>query len=95
MDSIENTNYIGKTLDDRYRIKSLVGSGGMSRVFLVDDLLLHRELALKMLREDISKDEVAVRRFIHESKAVSMLSHPNIVSVYDVSVTSEIKYIVL
>ncbi|MBQ8382290.1 MAG: Stk1 family PASTA domain-containing Ser/Thr kinase [Clostridia bacterium] len=95
MDSIENTNYIGKTLDDRYRIKSLVGSGGMSRVFLVDDLLLHRELALKMLREDISKDEAAVRRFIHESKAVSMLSHPNIVSVYDVSVTSEIKYIVL
>lgn len=95
MDSIENTNYIGKTLDDRYRIKSLVGSGGMSRVFLVDDLVLHRELALKMLREDISKDEAAVRRFIHESKAVSMLSHPNIVSVYDVSVTSDVKYIVL
>ncbi len=95
MDSIENTNYIGRTLDDRYRIKSLVGSGGMSRVFLVDDLVLHRELALKMLREDISKDEAAVRRFIHESKAVSMLSHPNIVSVYDVSVTSDVKYIVL
>ena len=95
MDSIENTNYIGKTLDDRYRIKSLVGSGGMSRVFLVDDLILHRELALKMLREDISKDEAAVRRFIHESKAVSMLSHPNIVTVYDVSVASELKYIVL
>ncbi len=95
MDSIENTNYIGKTLDDRYRIKSLVGSGGMSRVFLVDDLVLHRELALKMLREDISKDEAAVRRFIHESEAVSMLSHPNIVSVFDVSVTSEVKYIVL
>lgn len=95
MNSIDNTNYIGKTLDDRYRIKSLVGSGGMSRVFLADDLVLHRELAIKMLREDISKDEAAVRRFIHESKAVSMLSHPNIVSVYDVSVTSDIKYIVL
>ena len=95
MDSIENTKYIGRTLDDRYRIKSIVGSGGMSRVFLVDDLVLHRELALKMLREDISKDEAAVRRFIHESKAVSMLSHPNIVSVYDVSVTSDVKYIVL
>lgn len=95
MDSIDNTKFIGKTLDDRYRIKSLVGSGGMSRVFLVDDLVLHRELALKMLREDISKDEAAVRRFIHESKAVSMLSHPNIVSVYDVSVTSDVKYIVL
>ncbi len=95
MSSMENRNYIGKTLDDRYQIKSLVGSGGMSRVYLADDLVMHRELAIKMLREDISQDEAAVRRFIHESKAVSMLSHPNIVSVYDVSVTSDVKYIVL
>ncbi len=95
MSSMENTSLIGQTLDDRYKIKSLVGSGGMSRVYLVDDLVLHRELALKMLREDISEDEAAVKRFIHESKAVSMLSHPNIVSVYDVSVASEVKYIVL
>lgn len=95
MSSIENTNYIGRKLDDRYVIKSLVGSGGMSRVFLAEDLVLHRELAIKMLREEIAKDEASVKRFIHESKAVLMLSHPNIVSVYDVSITSEEKYIVL
>lgn len=95
MDSIENKAYIGRVLDDRYRIKSLVGSGGMSRVFLADDLVRGRELAIKMLREEISEDADSVERFIRESKAVSMLSHPNIVSVFDVSVASDEKYIVL
>ncbi len=95
MDSIENTAYIGRVLDDRYRIKSLVGSGGMSRVFLADDLVRNRELAIKMLRQEIAEDEDSVERFIRESKAVSMLSHPNIVSVFDVSVSSDEKYIVL
>ena len=95
MDSIENTAYIGRVLDDRYRIKSLVGSGGMSRVFLADDLVRGRELAIKMLRQEIAEDEDSVERFIRESNAVSMLSHPNIVSVFDVSVSSDEKYIVL
>lgn len=95
MSSIDHTNYIGHVLDDRYQIKSVVGSGGMSRVFLADDLITHRELAIKMLREELASDDAAVRRFIHESKAVSMLSHPNIVAVYDMSVESEEKYIAL
>lgn len=95
MDSIENKAYIGRVLDDRYRIKSLVGSGGMSRVFLADDLVRGRELAIKMLRQEIAGDADSVERFIRESKAVSMLSHPNIVSVFDVSVASDEKYIVL
>lgn len=95
MSSIDQTNYIGHILDDRYQIKSIVGSGGMSRVFLANDLMNNREIAIKMLREDLAKDAAAVRRFIHESKAVSMLSHPNIVAVYDVSVDSEEKYIAL
>lgn len=67
----------------------------MSRVFLADDLVLGRELAIKMLREEIAGDVDSVERFVRESKAVSMLSHPNVVSVYDVSVTSDEKYIVL
>lgn len=95
MSSIDHTNYIGHILDDRYQIKSMVGSGGMSRVFLADDLVTNRELAIKMLREDLAEDEAAVRRFIHEAKAVSMLSHPNIVAIYDTSIESEEKYIVL
>ncbi len=88
-------SYIGRVLDDRYLIRSHVGSGGMSHVFLAEDLVLHREVAIKMLREDYAKDDAAVRRFTHEAKAVSMLSHPNVVSVYDVAMTSEEKYIVL
>jgi serine/threonine-protein kinase len=95
MDSIDNKAYIGRVLDDRYRIKSLVGSGGMSRVFLADDLVRGRELAIKMLREEIARDEESVERFVRESTAVSMLSHPNVVSVYDVSVNADEKYIVL
>lgn len=87
--------YIGRTLDDRYLISSHVGSGGMSRVFLAEDLVMHREVAIKMLREEIAKDEASVRRFVHEAKAVSMLTHPNVVSVYDVAMSSKDKYIVL
>lgn len=89
------SSYIGRTLDDRYLIRSHVGSGGMSRVFLADDLVMHREVAIKMLREEFAKDEASVRRFTHEAKAVSMLSHPNVVSVYDVAMSSKDKYIVL
>lgn len=87
--------YIGRTLDDRYLIRSHVGSGGMSRVFLADDLVMHREVAIKMLREEFTKDEAALLRFVHEAKAVSMLSHPNVVSVFDVAMSSKDKYIVL
>lgn len=89
------SRYIGRTLDDRYLIRSHVGSGGMSRVFLAEDLVMHREVAIKMLREEFAKDEASVRRFTHEAKAVSMLSHPNVVSVYDVAMSSKDKYIVL
>lgn len=88
-------SYIGRTLDDRYLIRSHVGSGGMSRVFLAEDLVMHREVAIKMLREEFTKDEAAVVRFAHEAKAVSMLSHPNVVSVFDVAMASKDKYIVL
>ena len=88
-------NYIGLVLDNRYRLKRLVGIGGMAMVFEADDLLKKTTVAVKILKEEFAADEVAVQRFINESKAVLMLSHPNIVKIFDVSVKGEYKYIVM
>ncbi len=88
-------NYIGLTLDGRYRLKRLVGVGGMAMVFEADDLLRKSTVAVKILKEEFASDEVSVQRFINESKAVLMLSHPNIVKIFDVSVKGEHKYIVM
>ncbi len=86
---------VGQTLDGRYKIERVVGIGGMAVVFRASDIVAHRTVAIKMLKEETARDEAAVRRFINESKAVAMLSHPNIVSIYDVSVSGESKYIVM
>lgn len=87
--------YVGQTLDNRYRIDKIIGVGGMAVVFRAFDILAGRNVAVKILKDDIARDEVSVKRFINESKAVSMLSHPNIVTIYDVSVRSDAKYIVM
>jgi len=87
--------YTGKIIDNRYRIEKVIGRGGMAIVFEAVDLVMKRVVALKVLKDDISKDPQAVKRFINESKAISMLSHPNIVSIYDVSVKGDLKYIVM
>lgn len=88
-------NYIGLTLDGRYRIKRLVGMGGMAMVFEADDTFRKTVVAVKILKEEFASDEVSVQRFINESKAVLMLSHSNIVKIFDVSVKGEHKYIVM
>lgn len=88
-------NYIGLVLDNRYRLKRLVGIGGMAMVFEADDLLKKCVVAVKILKEEFTTDEVSVQRFINESKAVLMLSHPNIVKIFDVSVKGDCKYIVM
>ncbi len=88
-------NYIGLTLDGRYTIKRLVGFGGMAMVFEADDTFRKTVVALKILKEEFASDEVSVQRFINESKAVLMLSHANIVKIFDVSVKGEHKYIVM
>lgn len=75
--------YVGQTLDNRYRIDKIIGVGGMAVVFRAFDILAGRNVAVKILKDDIARDEVSVKRFINESKAVSMLSHPNIVTIYD------------
>ncbi len=87
--------FVGQTLDGRYKIEKQVGIGGMAVVFRAYDAVIRRNVAVKMLKEDVAQDEAAVKRFINESKAVAMLSHPNIVSIYDVSVSGTYKYIVM
>ncbi len=87
--------YVGRIFDRRYKISKVIGVGGMAVVFEAVDLVMHRTVAVKMLRDDISNDPQAVKRIINESRAVSMLSHPNIVSICDVSVRDNIKYIVM
>lgn len=87
--------YIGRILNDRYRIDALLGVGGMAAVMEAFDLKEQQKVAVKMLREEIANDKQAVRRFITESKAVAMLDHPNIVKIHDVVLTDEIKYIVM
>ncbi|MBE6574349.1 MAG: Stk1 family PASTA domain-containing Ser/Thr kinase [Ruminococcaceae bacterium] len=88
-------NYVGQVFDNRYKITKILGIGGMAVVFEAFDTKLNRIVALKMLKTEISNDSQSVKRFINESKAVSMLAHPNIVSVYDVSVKDNLKYIVM
>ena len=87
--------YVGMTIDDRYLIQRIIGIGGMAVVFEAEDQLMHRTVALKMLKDEITGDTTSVRRFINESRAVAMLNHPNIVNIYDVSVGDDSKYIVM
>lgn len=87
--------YVGQIFDRRYRIVRIIGVGGMAVVFEAVDTVMKRTVAVKMLKEEIAGDAQAVKRFINESRAVSMLSHPNIVSIYDVSVRDDLKYIVM
>ena len=87
--------YIGKLLDNRYEILELIGTGGMARVYKALCHRLNRLVAIKILREDLAQDAEFRRRFHDESQAVAMLSHPNIVAVYDVSRSSDLEYIVM
>ena len=81
--------YIGKLLDNRYEILELIGVGGMARVYKARCHWLNRYVAIKILRDDLAQDSEIRRRFHDESQAVAMLSHPNIVAVYDVSRSSD------
>lgn len=86
---------IGKRLDGVYEIQSLIGAGGMANVYKAKDLRSDRTVAVKVLKEEFHDDQDLVRRFKNESKAISILDHPNIVKVYDVSVTDKLQYIVM
>ena len=81
-------SFIGKVLDGRYKILEVLGVGGMAFVLKAEDLMMNRVVAIKILNDQYNGDEQAETRFINESKAVAMLSHKNIVSVYDVAILS-------
>ena len=87
--------YVGAVLDGRYKIEQIIGVGGMAVVFKAYDMLMNRAVAIKMLKEEIAGEEESVKRFVNESKAVAMMSHRNVVSIYDVNVREDIKYIVM
>jgi len=93
MDS--NDKYVGRILDNRYEILELIGTGGMALVYKARCHRLNRLVAIKILKEDLANDEEFQRRFYTESQAVAMLSHPNIVAVYDVSRSGSTEYIVM
>ncbi len=88
-------NYIGMKLDNRYEITEQIGSGGMADVYKAVDLEEDRIVAVKILRDEFSQNEDFLRRFRNESKAIAVLSHPNIVKIYDVGLTDETKFIVM
>ncbi len=91
----EVTWRLGKTLDDRYKIESVVGIGGMAVVYKAFDEQLQRDVAVKVLRDDVAMDAESRKQFRKEYQAVGMLSHPNIRAVYDVVVSGDTEYIVM
>lgn len=88
-------NYVGKRLDGRYEIQEIIGVGGMSVVYKAYDNVDDRIVAVKILKDEFAGDADFVRRFKNESKAIAVLSHPNIVKVYDVSFGEKLQYIVM
>ena len=87
--------YTGKRLDGRYEIQELIGVGGMAMVYKAHDNLDDKTVAIKILKDEFLGNEEFIRRFKNESKAIAVLSHPNIVKVYDVSFGDRIQYIVM
>ncbi len=88
-------NYVGKRLDGRYEVQEIIGVGGMSVVYKAYDNIDDRIVAVKVLKDEYSANEEFKRRFKNESKAIALLSHPNIVKVYDVNFGEKLQYIVM
>ncbi len=86
---------IGKKLDGRYEITELIGVGGMAEVYKGVDVIDNKTVAIKILKKEYAENEEFLRRFRNESKAIAVLSHPNIVKIYDVGFSEKIQYIVM
>lgn len=86
---------IGKKLDGRYEITELIGIGGMADVYKAIDIIEDKVVAIKILKNEFSANEEFIRRFRNESKAIAVLSHPNIVKIFDVGFTDTMQYIVM
>ena len=85
----------GQKINERYEIIKSIGEGGMANVYLAHDIILNRDVAIKVLRGDLANDPKFVRRFQREALASSSLSHPNIVEMYDVGEDKGTYYIVM
>ncbi|HAM82197.1 Stk1 family PASTA domain-containing Ser/Thr kinase [Ornithinibacillus bavariensis] len=85
----------GHLLDERYRIIEKIGGGGMADVYLADDTILDRKVAIKVLRLEYANDEEFIARFDREAQSATSLSHPNIVSIFDVGEEDQILYMVM
>ena len=92
---MDRDSYIGKRLDGRYELTELVGEGGMANVYRATDVLDNRMVAVKILKTEYSESEEFQRRFRNESKAIAMMSHPNIVKIYDMGFSDKMQYIVM
>lgn len=92
---VKMDKYLGQMLDGRYEILEVIGTGGMAVVYKAKCHLLNRNVAVKILRDDMASDEEFHENFKKEAQAVAMLSHANIVSIYDVSRTPDVDYIVM
>ncbi|HIT18341.1 MAG TPA: Stk1 family PASTA domain-containing Ser/Thr kinase [Candidatus Fimivivens faecavium] len=88
-------NYIGKKIDGRYEVTELIGVGGMANVYKAVDAVDGKTVAVKILREEFYSNDEFLRRFKNESKAIAVLSHPNIIKVYDVSFSNRMQSIVM
>src|SRR5688572_22315151 len=78
-------DYLGATLDNRFRIDALIGAGGMADVYRASDVVLDRTVAIKLLRHDtIDEQENLTGRFLREARAVAKIEHPNVVKIYDI-----------
>ena len=86
---------IGKKLDGRYEITELIGEGGMADVYKAVDVVDNKTVAVKILKKEFAESEEFLRRFRNESKAIAVLSHPNIVKIYDVGFSEKIQFIVM
>lgn len=86
---------IGKRISGRYKILKMIGGGGMANVYLAHDMILDRDVAIKILRMDFSDNENFIRRFNREAQSATSLAHSNIVSIFDVGEEGDIYYIVM
>lgn len=85
----------GMIVNERYKIIKMIGDGGMANVYLATDIILNREVAIKVLRHELADDATFIKRFEREARAVTSLSHPNIVSIYDIGNDKGNYYIVM
>jgi serine/threonine-protein kinase len=82
-------NLVGQQIDNRYQVLRLIGAGGMAEVFHAIDTVLDREVAIKLVRPEVVRDQEGIERFLVEARAIARLDHPGIVRVYDVGITED------